>query len=212
MADPFRPTAHPPLNYPGFQPQNPLQYSTRGDLQFLSSLSYILVMSDSLQIRENYALSKCCSPLPDCEIIGYYSHDGILLKVHRATCANLQKVDQTRLVSLAWSDILADEQFIPDDDYHKLDDLDFRVLAHHTTYGVDYSLTVARQIGIDKQKMFDRHRKLRKLKLLKRVEPVMIQYRKGIVDNKWIKHRNHTYYDLTTKGKKYLEYWRKKES
>ena len=168
-------------------------------------------MSDLPQLKENYTLSKCCSPTPDCEIIGYYSHNGILLKVHRITCANIQKADQTRLVSLAWSDILADEQFTPDDDYHELDDLDFRVIAHHNKFGVDYSLATARLMGIDKQTMFERHRKLRSMKLLKRVEPVMIQYRKGVVDNKWIKHRNHTYYDLTTKGKKYNEYWRKQE-
>lgn len=157
-------------------------------------------------IRENYALSKCCSPLPDCEIVGYYSHDRLLLKVHRAECANLQKADQTRLVSLAWSDILSDKQFTPDDDYRELDDLDFRILAHHDKYGVDYSLTMARLIGIDKQTMFERHHKLREMKLIKRVEALMIRYRKGVVDNKWIKHRNHTYYDLTSKGIKYLEY------
>lgn len=163
-------------------------------------------MDSPPRTKENYSLSKCCAPLPDCRIVGYYSHDGKLLKVHRAECANLQKADQARLVSLAWSEILSDKQFTPDDDYYALDDLDFRVLAHHDRYGVDYSLTMARLIGIDKQTMFDRHHKLRGMKLLKRVEPVMIRYRKGIVDNKWIKHRNHTYYDLTRRGKKYLEY------
>ena len=37
-----------------------------------------------------------------------------------------------------------------------------------------------------------------------RVEPLMIRYRKNIVKGKWIKHRNHTYYELTEKGRKYL--------
>jgi hypothetical protein len=169
-------------------------------------------MSVFPKLKENYTLSKCCSPIPDCEIIGYYSHDGILLKVHRISCANLQKADQTRLVALAWSDIIADEQFTPDEDYNELDGLDFRILTHHASYGVDYSLTMVRKIGVDKQTMFDRHHKLRDMKLLERVEPVMIQYRKGIVDNKWIKHRNHTYYDLTKRGRKYLEYFREHES
>jgi len=38
-----------------------------------------------------------------------------------------------------------------------------------------------------------------------------MQYRKGIVDNKWVKHRNHTYYKLTEKGTKYLDYFEKSE-
>lgn len=166
-------------------------------------------MSDAPQLKENYALSKCCSPTPDCDIIGYYSHDGQLLKVHRAHCANLQKAEQARLMSLVWTDIIIDDQFKPDDDYQQLDQLDFRVLGHHKNFGVDYSLLMARLLGVDKQTMFNRHQKLRDLKLLKRVEPTMIRYRKGIVHNKWIKHRNHTYYDLTPKGTKYLDYWRR---
>lgn len=121
----------------------------------------------------------------------------------------MRKADQARLVSLAWPEILSEEQFTPDDDYHELDDFDFRVLAHHDEFGVDYSLTMARLLGINKQTMFERHHKLRDMKLLKRVEPVMIRYRKGVVDNKWIKHRNHTYYDLTARGNKYLEYRQK---
>jgi len=169
-------------------------------------------MTDAPPTKENYALSKCCSPKPDCEIVGYYSHDGKLLKVHRADCDNLQKADQTRLVSLAWPEILAEKPFTPEDDYRDLDELDFRILAHHDQYGVDYSLAMARLVGVDKQTVFERHRKLRGMKLLKRVEPVMIQYRKGVVDNKWIKHRNHTYYDLTAKGNKYLGYWGRHQS
>ncbi|MFH2049803.1 MAG: DUF2250 domain-containing protein, partial [bacterium] len=72
-------------------------------------------------------------------------------------------------------------------------------------YGVDYSLVVARKLNIPKQAAFDCHKKLREMGLLERVKPLIIQYRKGIVDNKWIKHRNHTYYDLTDKGKSYLD-------
>jgi predicted transcriptional regulator len=40
---------------------------------------------------------------------------------------------------------------------------------------------------------------------LKRVEKLMIQYRKNIVKGKWIKHRNHTYYELTPKGERWIE-------
>ena len=164
-------------------------------------------MSDAPRLKENYTLSKCCRPLPDCEITGYYSHDGLTLKVHRSSCVNLQKADQARLVSLEWKDILAEDEFTPDDDFAELDELDFRILRHHRDLGVDYSLKTARLLNIDKQTMFDRHHKLRDMSLLRRVEPLIIQYRKGVVNNKWIKHRNHTYYELTKKGRHYLEHF-----
>ncbi len=164
-------------------------------------------MSDAPCLKENYTLSKCCQPLPYCEITGYYSHDGLTLKVHRSNCVNLQKADQARLVSLEWKDILAEDEFTPDDDFAELDELDFRILQHHRDLGVDYSLKTARLLNIDKQTMFDRHHKLRDMSLLQRVEPLMIQYRKGVVDNKWIKHRNHTYYEFTKKGRSYLEHF-----
>ena len=60
---------------------------------------------------------------------------------------------------------------------------------------------------LDKQTVFDRHRKLREMGLLERVTATMVRYRKGIVDNKWIKHRNHTYFDLTDRGRKYLHHY-----
>lgn len=72
--------------------------------------------------------------------------------------------------------------------------------------GVDYSLMVAKIIKVSPQLVFEHHRKLKSLKLLERVKKVMIQYRKGIVDNKWIKHRNHTYYRITPKGELYLNF------
>ncbi len=164
-------------------------------------------MADELRIRDAYTLARCCTPTPPDEIIGYYSHDNVL-KVHRRTCPNLGKAEPERLVALSWADVL-DERgaFEPDDDYAALEPVDFAVLAHHDRYGVDYAQVVARKLGISKQEAFDRHRKLRDLGLLARVEPLMIQYRKGVVDNKWIKHRNHTYYDLTARGRAYLA-WR----
>ncbi len=174
-------------------------------------MPYIKPMTDRVKLKENYTASKCCNPVPPDEITGYYSHDRIMLKVHRSDCDSLLKADRARLVALRWKDIIEKDDFTPDDDYAELDSLDFRILAHHEKYGVDYSLVMARLVGIDKQAAFDRHRKLRNMKLLKRVEPTMIRYRKGIVDNKWIKHRNHTYYDLTKKGRAYLACFRKEK-
>jgi predicted transcriptional regulator len=129
--------------------------------------------------------------------------------VHKLGCSNLIKAEPDRIISLAWPDITAKEEFCPEDDYKNLDKLDFSILGHHRDYGFDYSLKVAAMLHLDKKTVFDRHGKLRDMGLLERVEPRMIQYRKNIVKGKWIKHRNHTYYDLTEKGRKYLDYYAK---
>ena len=165
----------------------------------------------SYQLKENYILANCCHPEPPERLIGYFSHDG-MLKVHRDTCPNLNKADQGRLVELEWSEILAPEAFEPDQDFSTLDATDFAVLGHHRDLGIDYSLKLARDLNISKETAFECHRKLRDMGLLERVEPTMVQYRKGVVDNKWIKHRNHTYYDLTDKGRAYLMYYEENKS
>ncbi len=166
-------------------------------------------MPERRKVKEDYVLAKCCTPAPPEEIIGYYSHDN-LIKVHRKRCAELDNLEPDRLLSIKWQDILAeDSEFTPGDDYADLDEVDLAILAHHEHYGVDYSLVIARKLGMTKQEAFDRHKKLLSMKLIERVEPRIIQYRKGIVEGRWIKHRNHTYYDLTQKGKDYLAYSRR---
>lgn len=141
-------------------------------------------------------------------MVGYFSFDD-MIKVHRADCPNLTKAPPERLIELGWADILAEPEFSPDESYDSLETNDFAILDHHDRLGVDYSLKVAADLALPKAEIFDRHKRLKEMGLLKRVEGVMIRYRKGIVDNKWIKHRNHTYYDLTPKGRKFLEYHRK---
>ena len=156
-----------------------------------------------VRIKEDYVLANCCRPEPNTPIIGYHSHTTII-KVHAAGCPNLDKAEPERLISLVWEDIIAKADFTPDADYERLDYLDFKILAHHDTYGFDYSNKVAAILGADRKSIHDAHAKLRDLKLLERVDPKMIQYRKNIVPGKWIKHRNHTYYSLTDKGRAYL--------
>ncbi|MFZ5979698.1 MAG: DUF2250 domain-containing protein [Candidatus Zixiibacteriota bacterium] len=163
-------------------------------------------MADEIKLHSKYVLAKCCKPTPDDEIVGYFSYDDFI-KVHRKGCRNLDKAEPERLVTLVWKDILKTDDFNPEDDYRQLDETDFMILRHHREYGVDYSLKVAAMLRLARQAVFDSHKKMREMKLLKRVEPLMIQYRKGVVDNKWIKHRNHTYYDLTEKGSQYLDYY-----
>lgn len=159
-----------------------------------------------MQLKDDYIIANCCNPGNGDDIVGYYSHNKIL-KIHRKDCSNLDKADPARLVSLIWDDILADHEYLPDDDFQDLDPVDLALMRHHRDYGFDYSLKVAAMMHLDKQTVFDRHAKLRRMGLLERVEPRMIQYRKNIVKGKWIKHRNHTYYDLTEKGKRYFEYY-----
>jgi hypothetical protein len=164
-------------------------------------------VDESIRLKDKYALAKCCLPRHGRPIVGYFSYDDVI-KVHRRDCPNLAKAEPERLIDLDWADILQPPPEAPAKDFGQLDDADFKVLEHHETFGVDYSLKVARQLNLPRQTAFDRHHKLRDMGLLCRVEPVMIQYRKGVVDNKWIKHRNHTYYELTEKGRRYLAHHR----
>lgn len=156
-------------------------------------------MSETRPLKEKYTTANCCHPSPDQPIVGYFSHDD-QIKVHRADCANLAKTDQTRLVTLTWDDIIAAPPRDAKSTNEPLSTLDLAVLRHHRDLGVDYSHKVARTLNCDRQQVFESHRRLRDEGLLERVEPTMIQYRKGIVSNKWIKHRNHTYYRLTERG------------
>jgi hypothetical protein len=162
-------------------------------------------MSDDIALKDKYTLARCCAPSPPEPIVGYYSHE-LHMKVHRPGCVNLKRVEPGRQIKQQWSEILSEAPTGPDSDISELDATDFAILQFHDEYGVDYSLKVARMLALEKQTVFDRHNKLRELELLQRVEPRMIQYRKGVVDNKWIKHRNHTYYALTDKGRSYLQH------
>jgi hypothetical protein len=166
--------------------------------------------NNELKLKEGYKIARCCSPQPNDIITGYYSYNNALV-VHKASCDNLKKTDSKRLVSLLWDEILEKKEEEPDKDYYELDELDLRILRHHQIMGVDYSWMVAYILKIEPEQVFERHKKLKDLKLLKRVEPVMIQYRENIVDNKWIKHRNHTYYKITPKGKGYLNFFSSQE-
>jgi len=163
-------------------------------------------MIDTPLLKEKYMLAKCCRPHPDEAIVGYFSHDDVI-KVHRRGCANLSKTETERLIALKWRDILRQTPTGPGQDYSELDETDFAVLKHHRDYDIDYSLMVAKMLRLPRREAFERHQKLRNLDLLERVDAVMVRYRKTTARNKWIKHRNHTYYRLTEKGSHYLDFW-----
>lgn len=168
-------------------------------------------MNRKIKLKDEYVLANCCQPEVDFEITGYYSHNNVI-KVHRSSCQLLAKADADRLIQLQWPDIVEKAEFAPGSDYNDLTTDDFSALRHHLEYGIDYSLMLAKVLNISKQAAFDCHKKLQGLGLLKRVEPTMVRYRKGVVDNKWIKHRNHTYYDLTSKGRSYINFFNKSKN
>jgi len=163
--------------------------------------------TDCKKLKEGYILAKCCFPEPPFDsITGYSSYKSVIV-VHKAGCQQLKTAEPKQLVALTWDEILGKTEFEPDKDYHQLDQLDFRILKHHQAMGIDYSLMVAKILKIKHVEAFEHHKRLRSLKLLERVAKVTVQYRKNIVDNKWIKHRNHTYYRITPKGERYLNFY-----
>ena len=157
-------------------------------------------------LKEKYTLARCCLPTLGDAITGYFSQDDVI-KVHRSGCVNLSKTDPHRLIKLEWQDIVVAQPALPGDDFGELEALDFEVLKHHHDYDIDYSLMVASVLRIPKEEAFERHDRLRNLGLLERVDAVMVRYRKSIAPGKWIKHRNHTYYRLTDKGLRYLDFY-----
>ncbi len=165
-------------------------------------------MPDPLRINGDYRIARCCDPMPPEEIRGFLKPDSGLISIHKAGCENLRSLQPERLVKLTWEKVLAESDGTApadDPDFRLLNKTDFMILKHHAVMGVDYAAVVAKSLGIDRAIVFKRHRKLRDMKLLVRIQPRMIQYRKNIVRNKWIKHRNHTYYEITEKGQGFLE-------
>lgn len=158
-----------------------------------------------------YQIAKCCAPQPETPVIGYFKENGTIT-VHHAECASVQGLRTERLLKVSWQEIQAAE--VPPEatlapEFDELDETDYFVLKHHQEFGMDYSIVVAETLQVPLEEMHRRHRKLRELGGLKRVEGRIIHYRKNIVKGKWIKHRNHTYYELTPDGKTWIEAFEK---
>jgi hypothetical protein len=156
-----------------------------------------------------YKLAGCCAPKPKDDIIGYFKEDGTIA-VHRADCRSVQNLRAERLLNVTWREIEATKEEPIEGNqidlaFAQLDETDYRILKHHEKFGLDYSMVVADALGLPMEAAYERHRKLRELGALERVEKRMIQYRKNIVKGKWMKRRNHTYYDLTPKGRAWIE-------
>ncbi|MCZ6676349.1 MAG: DUF2250 domain-containing protein [Candidatus Poribacteria bacterium] len=160
-----------------------------------------------------YKIAKCCSPQAGDDIIGYFKVDGTIA-VHRSDCAAIHHVQVERLLDVNWPEIQAAEP--PSDPeetdaaFDQLDETDYLILKHHQEFGLDYSIVVSETLGLPLEETYKRHRRLRELGGVARVERRMIQYRKNIVKGKWIKHRNHTYYELTPRGEGWIRMFEKK--
>ena len=160
-------------------------------------------MTDEL----TYKIAKCCNPEVDSPIIGYFKEDSSIA-IHKASCPTVPGLRAERLLDVSWEEIQKSKT--PDTSHEippevaELDETDYYILKHHQEYGMDYSIVVAETLRIPLDETQQRHRKLRELGGLKRVEGRIIHYRKNIVKGKWIKHRNHTYYELTNKGNQWI--------
>lgn len=159
-----------------------------------------------------YKIAKCCTPQEGTPILGYFKEDGTIT-VHHTACSAVQGLRTERLLKVSWREIQTTEN--PEDSdaaapaFAELDETDYFILKHHQEMGMDYSIVVAETVRIPLEEMHQRHLKLRELGGLKRVEGRIIHYRKNIVKGKWIKHRNHTYYELTHQGKLWIEAFEK---
>ena len=160
-----------------------------------------------------YKLAQCCSPETGEGIIGYFKEDGTIA-IHRSDCVSVQRLRAERLLEVTWDEIHAAETpadiETEDPTFDQLDEVDYLILKHHQEFGLDYSIVVSEMLSLPLEETHKRHRKLRELGGLKRVERRMIQYRKNIVKGKWIKHRNHTYYELTPKGDRWVRLFEEK--
>ena len=155
-----------------------------------------------------YKIAKCCSPQKDDRITGYFKEDRTIT-VHHTTCGAVRGLRPERLLAVTWDEVRATEisaePVTLGPEFAELDETDYFILKHHQEFGMDYSIVVAETLRIPLEETHQRHRKLRELRGLKRVEGRIIHYRKNIVKGKWIKHRNHTYYKLTPEGETWIQ-------
>ena len=161
-----------------------------------------------------YTLAKCCSPQVGSQVIGYVKEDGTIA-VHQSSCTSLKHLRQERLLDVTWQEIQTTasdaEPGEADPIFSTLSEIDYLILKHHDTFGIDYSIAVSDALGIPLEETYKQHRKLKTIGGLSRVEKRIIQYRKNIVKGKWIKHRNHTYYELTPRGEKWIQMFERNE-
>ena len=102
--------------------------------------------------------------------------------------------------------LLISEGFL---DEEKEDELDIKIMKLIERVGPEYSIQMAKTLNIPIQKVRNRLKSLTQKGFLKRVQGTMLEsYHR---QEGWDKHMNHTYYQLSRKGKLYLRKMRKDE-
>ena len=84
-----------------------------------------------------------------------------------------------------------------------LDEVDLKILYYIYNAGPAYIKKLSQRIHKDFETVRNHVKKLEKLGYLERVSGRLVEYR---IDrrNKVTKHRNHTYYDVTRKGRHFM--------
>ncbi len=84
---------------------------------------------------------------------------------------------------------------------YELSELELNILKYHKIMGPDYSKLISHRFHITLQEAFDIHKRLLNIGLLEKVTAPIINYHSKDKRLKSMKHRNHTYYDLSRTGK-----------
>lgn len=92
-------------------------------------------------------------------------------------------------------------RFLFDGKEYELSELELRILKYHKIMGPDYSKLISYRFHITLQEAFDIHKKLFDIGLLEKVSAPIINYHSKDKRLKTLKHRNHTYYELSRLGK-----------
>lgn len=84
-----------------------------------------------------------------------------------------------------------------------MNDLDVKIIYYIYKVGPAFIRKLAARLNQDQSNVKRRVTYLQKRKYLQRVEGRTVEYRTG-KNTKVVKHRNHTYYELTKRGEHYI--------
>ncbi|MGC8599016.1 MAG: DUF2250 domain-containing protein, partial [Thermoplasmata archaeon] len=90
------------------------------------------------------------------------------------------------------------------------DDLVYRILDHFRRFKTDYAKSVGRDIELNKRVVCEILKKLYNEGYLEKRQSGMLKRKEAKLKRRVTTHPHHTYYQLTEKGKVYLEYLEKK--
>ncbi len=86
----------------------------------------------------------------------------------------------------------------------ELGEIELKILKYHKVMGADYSKLVSHRFGLKLCEAMKIHKNLLEIGLLEKVNGRIVDYHTNVKRTKTVKHRNHTYYVLSRKGKLFL--------